>query len=119
MTFYPWEQTHELTTAEVAEIHAGGRPPVAETVAAMQRDMAYMVTHTAVLVQSRHAALAMLVNTPRGQIIPRGECTFTDGSTLAFQDIGMPQPGAPEMTLKELMARAWEVARDLGLELVP
>jgi peptidoglycan hydrolase-like protein with peptidoglycan-binding domain len=91
--------------------------PVTETVAALQRDVAYMVTHTAVLVHSNQPALQMLVNTPRGQIVPRGACKFTDGSTVEFQDVGMPQPGAPAMTLKDLMARVWEIARELGLEL--
>jgi hypothetical protein len=80
--------------------------------------MQYVVRHTAVLVHSRHEALQILVNTKRGQIIPRGECKFNDGSTLELQDIGMPQVGAPEMTVPELMARVWEVARELGLELI-
>ena len=72
--------------------------PVEKTVEALQRDVAFMVQYTAILVRSQHDALRMLVNTPRGQIIPRGKCTLTDGSTIEFQDIGMPQVGAPEYT---------------------
>jgi len=91
--------------------------PVTETVAAMQRDMAYMVTHTAVLVHSNRPELQMLVNTARGQIVPRGQCKFTDGSTMELQDIGMPQVNAPTMTVNELMARLWGLAREAGLEI--
>lgn len=106
MTF-PWEQL-----PAVVEL------PVAETVAALQRDIAYMVTHTAVLVHSEHSELCTLVNTPRGQIIPRGECKFTDGSKFELRDIGMPQVGAPTMTINELMAHLWVTANlALGLEL--
>lgn len=92
--------------------------PVAETLALLQRDVAYMVTYTAVVVHSNRPELAMCVNTKRGQIVPRGECQFTDGSTVEFQDIGMPQVGAPVTTVQELTARVWSLARDLGLELV-
>lgn len=92
--------------------------PVSETLALLQRDIGYMVTHTAVVVHSNRPELSMCVNTKRGQIVPRGECRFTDGSTLELQDIGMPQVNAPVMTVQELMARVWSVARDLGLELV-
>lgn len=99
MTF-PWEQP----------------TPLADTVAALQRDLAYMVTHTAVLVHSNHPALAMLVNTPRGQLV-RGQCEFTDGTTMELQDVGMPQVGASEMSVQELIARTWGIARELGLEL--
>jgi len=103
---FPWEQKPQLPAV-----------PVEDTVAAMQRDMAYIVTHTAVMVHSNQPALSMLVNTPRGQIVPRGECRFTDGSTIEFQDIGAPQVGAPVMSVQELMARVWGVAHELGLEL--
>lgn len=106
MTF-PWDLPPETLPAV----------PVEDTVAALQRDVAYLVTHTGILVHSRHEALQMLVNTARGQIIPRGECRFTDGSTLEFQDIGMPQPSAPAMTVRELVAQVWEIAKQLGLEL--
>lgn len=101
---FPWEQLPAV--------------PIADTVTAMQRDMAYMVQFTGVLVQSNRPELEMLVNTRRGQIIPRGECKFKDGSTFELHDIGMPQVGAPELMVTELMAQIWDVARDLGLELV-
>lgn len=113
MTVFPWEQLPAVQDAP--------EPPAVrsteETVSAMQRDLAYMVTHTAVLVHSNRPELAMLVNTPRGQIVPRGQCKFTNGSTIEFQDIGMPQPGAAVMTVSELMARVWGIAREIGLEL--
>jgi hypothetical protein len=114
----------EMTFPWDAPLPAIVEPPQApavmsteDIVAALQRDFAYAVTHTAVQVRSPHEALQMLVNTPRGQIIPRGECKFTDGTTMEFQDIGMPQIGASLMTVKDLMARVWEAARELGLEL--
>jgi hypothetical protein len=91
--------------------------PVADTVKLLQADLAYMVTHTAVMVHSKHTELQIIVNTRRGQIVPRGECKFSDGSTFEFQDIGMPQVGAPEMTVRELMTKVLETAHALGLEL--
>ena len=106
---YPWE------TPVPAVVEPPQVATVVDVVHALQRDMAYMVSHTAVQVNSSHDALQMLVNTPRGQIIPRGECKLTDGSTIEFQDIGAPQVGAPVMTVKELMARVWEVVTELGL----
>lgn len=114
MTF-PWEQTHELTTAEVRDIAAP--QDVAQTVALLQKDFAYAVQYTAVLVHSNRPELSMLVNTLRGQIVPRGECKFKDGSKIEFQDIGMCQPGAPVMSVQELMQRVWGIAKELGLEL--
>jgi hypothetical protein len=114
MTF-PWDPPPLPAVVEPAQAPAA--QPVETVVAALQRDMAFMVTHTAVLVHSQHEALQILVNTERGQIIPRGECKFTDGSTLEFQDIGMPQVGAPLMTVKDLIAQAWDVASRLGLEI--
>lgn len=108
MTF-PWEQTLVPVVTDA--------PALETTVAALQRDIAYIVTHTAVLVHSRHTALQMLFNVPRGQIVPRGECKFSDGSTLEFQDVGMPQVGAPESNVRELVLRAWNIAKELGLEL--
>jgi hypothetical protein len=92
--------------------------PLEDTVALLQRDFAYAVGHTAVMVHSPHEALQIIVNTKRGQIVPRGECRFSDGSTLEFSDLGMPQIGVPEMNVPELMARVWEIARELGLELL-
>lgn len=101
---FPWEQ-----------------PPVRsmeDTVAALQRDLAYMVSHTAVLVHSKHPALATLVNTPRGQLMPRGECKLSDGSVIEFQDVGMPQVNAPEVSVPDLLKRVYEVTQELGLELL-
>lgn len=100
---FPWEPPAAPSTDDVVKL--------------MQADLRFMTTHTAVLVHSKHASLQMLVNTPRGRIIPRGECKFTDGSTVELQDIGMPQVGAPLVSVADLMARVWEVARELGLEL--
>lgn len=100
---YPWEPV----PAE----------PIADTVANLQADMRYIVTHTAIITRSEHAELRMCVNTPRGQIIPRGECKFTDDTTLEFADIGMPQVGASEMTVKELVTKIWDLAANAGLEL--
>lgn len=91
--------------------------PVEDVVRALQRDVAYAVTHTGILVHSEHAALQMLVNTRRGQIVPRGECYFTDGTKFELQDIGMPQVDAPEMSVRELVSEIWAVAIRLGLEL--
>lgn len=93
--------------------------PVGETVTKLQADLRFIVAYTAVMVHSKHETLQMLVNTRRGQIVPRGECKFSDGSAMEFQDIGMPQPGAPVMTVQELVAKAWETAKILGLELAP
>jgi hypothetical protein len=83
----------------------------------LQRDVAYMVAATAIKVHSNRPELRTVVNTERGQIIPRGACRFTDGTTIEFQDIGMPQVGATLMTVQELMTRVWGIAQDLGLEL--
>lgn len=102
-TRFPWEPAVRSTE---------------DTVALLQRDFAYAIQYTAVVVHSNQAALSMCVNTPRGQIVPRGECRFTDGSKLELHDIGMPQPNCPQMTVQELMARVWDIARELGLELI-
>jgi hypothetical protein len=91
--------------------------PIADTVALLQRDFAYAIQYTAVLVRSNRPELQMLVNTQRGQIVPHGECKFTDGSTFELQDLGMPQVGIFEMTVKDLLAKVWEAALNLGLEL--
>lgn len=108
VTRYPWEQVPAAVTERTTE----------ETVRLMQADLLYMTTHTSVTVHSNQPALEMLVNTPRGQIVPRGECKFRDGSTIEFQDIGMPQVGAPIVTVRDLMARVWSIAAELGLELI-
>ncbi len=91
--------------------------PVAEQVDLLKADVAYMVTHTCVVVRSNREELRLRINTPRGQIVPRGECKFSDGTTIEYQDLGMPQPGAPEMTVDELTTRVWKIAASLGLEL--
>jgi hypothetical protein len=91
--------------------------PVAETVALIQADVRFMVSHTAVLVRCDRPELRVVVNTPRGQIIPAGVCRFADGTEIEYQDLGMPQPGAEVMTVGELVARTWDVAANLGLSL--
>lgn len=90
-----------------------------ETVTAIQRDLAYMVTHTAVRVHSNRPELTIVVNTPRGQIIPMGEVKYRGGYTVELQDIGMPQPGAVEMKINELAAHVHATALFAGLELEP
>lgn len=113
MTF-PWEQLP--ATQEAAELPAPRN--VEDVVTALQRDFAYAVRMTAVVVHSNNPAFAAVVNTDRGQIIPCGECKFTDGTTVELQDIGMCQPNTPYMTVQEIMAQVWDTATDLGLELV-
>lgn len=90
---------------------------LADTVAAIQADIAFAVQHTAVLVRSSNEALRTVANTERGQLTPPGFVTFTDGSTVEFQDIGMPQPGAPLMTVHELVKACFAKAIELGLEI--
>lgn len=95
-------------------------PPISvqDTVAALQRDFAYAVANTAVVVHSNNPAFTFVANTKRGQIVPRGEVKFTDGTTIELQDIGMCQPGdVPYMTVQEIMSHIWAVASDRGLEL--
>ncbi len=93
--------------------------PVDETVAKLQSDIRYIISHTAVMVFSSRPELCMLVNTRRGQIVPRNECKFSDGTTLEMQDIGMPQVGVSEMTGPDLIEHIWGAVRGLGLELAP
>lgn len=100
---YPWETASE--------------PSLAETVRALQADMAYAIGHTAILVRSSNTLLRMVANTVRGQSMPPGVCTFTDGSTVEFQDIGMPQAGVPEMTVPELVRAVFHKATELELEI--
>lgn len=102
MTF-PWEQLPAVR--------------VEDTVKLLQQDFAYAVQYTAVMVRSSRPELQIVVNTPRGQIIPRGVCKFSDGTTTEFQDIGMPRPNVPTMNIEDLMAQVWEIAKNLGLEL--
>ncbi len=91
---------------------------VEDTVAALQRDFAYAVSNTAIVVHSSNPAFAMTVNTQRGQIIPRGQVRFNDGTTIELQDIGMCQPNVPYMTVHEIMTNIWGLASELNLELV-
>lgn len=107
---FPWEQ---LPAAQVGN----GIEQTIRTVELLQKDFAYAVQYTAVLVHSNRPELSMMVNTLRGQIVPRGECKFKDGSKIEFQDIGMCQPGAPVVSVLDLMARVWGIAKELGLEL--
>ena len=102
LTIFPWEPTP---------------PAVADTVAALQRDFAYAVANTAIAVHSDNPAFTMTVNTRRGQIVPRGQVRFSDGTTVELQDIGMCQPNVPHMTVQEIMSRIWALATELGLEL--
>lgn len=96
--------------------------PLSETVRLLQADVSYMVKHTAVAVHvtGPHAAtLSMVANTPRGQLVPTGEGRLTQGHVVIFQDIGMPQPGLPEMTIDELSQALTEKALALGLGVEP
>jgi hypothetical protein len=93
-----------------------------QTVKALQADVRTMVSHTGVIVHAtgpHAAALGMLVNTTRGQLIPPGEVRYSGGHTLRFQDLGMPQPGAPFMTIPQLVKSLVDVTQRLGLELEP
>ena len=89
-----------------------------DTVKALQADMLFAVKHTAILVRSSNSSLRMVVNIERGSDIPSGVCTFTDGTTIEFQDIGMPQPGVPTMTAQELGKAVFSKVTELGLEIV-
>ena len=94
------------------------RRSVEDTLDLLRNDFAYAVANTAVVVHSNNPALVLTANTPRGQLIPRGEVKFTDGTTIELQDIGMCQPNVPYMTVQQIMSRIWKLASDLGLELM-
>jgi hypothetical protein len=103
----PWEQPD--TPPEIEDL--------AETVRALQADLRFAVSHTAILVRSDNEALRMVFNTERGQGMPDPlKCTFRDGTTMEFQDIGMPQPGVPTKNIKEIVTAALEQAFALGLQ---
>ena len=103
----PWEQPD--TPPETDD--------VAETVRALQADLRFIVSHTAILVRSSDPALRMVFNTERGQSMPDPlKCTFRDGTTMEFQDIGMPQPGVPTKIIEEIVVAALEKALALGLQ---
>lgn len=91
---------------------------VEETVSLLQSDFAYAVAHTCIVVHSNNPALMFMANTHRGQLVPRGEVKFLDGTTIELQDIGMPQVNAQYMTVQQIMARVWKLASELGLEIV-
>lgn len=93
------------------------RRSVEDTVALLQQDFAYAVANTAVVVHSNNPALVFAANTSRGQLVPRGEVRFTDGTTVELQDIGMCQPNMPYLTVQQIMSRIWKLASDLGLEI--
>jgi len=100
---FPWKQSAEHS--------------LEDTVAALQRDFAFAVKHTAVLVRSSDERLRMIVNTPRGYNIPEGIGTFKDGTITELYDLGMPQPGAPVMTIDQLAKLVLDKATEIGLEL--
>ena len=110
----PWE-----TPADEGELQSldDAVRLLANTVNDIRRDIAFAVRHTAILVCSNNEALRMIVNTVRGQDMPPGGCTFTDGSEVTFRDIGMPQPGVPLMTLQELARAVADKALGMGLVL--
>ncbi len=95
-------------------------PTVQDTVAALQRDFAYAVANTCIVVHSNNPLFELTANTQRGQIIPRGQVKFSDGTWVELQDIGMCQPGKiPYMTVQEIMTHIWTLASNLGLEIKP
>jgi hypothetical protein len=91
---------------------------VDDAIELIQRDFAYAVTHTAIVVHSNNPAMIFTANTHRGQLVPRGEVKFLDGTTVELQDIGMPQVNVQYMTVQQIMSRVWKLASELGLELV-
>jgi hypothetical protein len=93
------------------------RQSAEDAIELLKRDFAYAVANTAVVVHSNNPALVLTANTPRGQLVPRGEVKFTDGTTVELQDIGMCQPNVPYMTVQQIMSRIWKLASDLGLEI--
>lgn len=93
------------------------RRSVEDTVALLQNDFAYAVANTCVVVHSNNPAFAFIANTQRGQLVPRGEVKFTDGTTVELQDIGMCQPNTPYLSVQQIMSRIWKLASDLGLEI--
>jgi len=93
------------------------RRSVEDTIALLQNDFAYAVANTAIVVHSNNPALVFTANTQRGQLVPRGEVKFTDGTTVELQDIGMCQPNVPYMTVQQIMSRVWKLASELKLEI--
>lgn len=93
------------------------RRSVEDTIALIQNDFAYAVANTCIVVHSSNSAFAFVTNTQRGQLVPRGEVRFSDGTTVELQDIGMCQPNVPYMNVQQIMSRIWKLASDLGLEI--
>jgi hypothetical protein len=117
---FPWDAPSETLPAVPDRATVPAAKSTEETIIALQRDFAYAVAYTAVRVHSNHTGLCVTVNTPRGQIVPHGEAKFTDGTTVEFRDIGMPQPGVSTVNnVADLVAMMLDSAKDLGLELVP
>jgi hypothetical protein len=88
-----------------------------DTIALIQNDFAYAVANTAIVVHSNNPAFAFIANTQRGQLVPRGEVKFSDGTTVELQDIGMCQPNTPYMSVQQIMSRVWRLVGELGLEI--
>lgn len=92
-------------------------PSTTDLIEALRRDFAYAVANTCIVVHSNNPAFMFVANTQRGQIVPRGEVKFTDGTTVELQDVGMCQPNVPHMTVQEIMSRIWDLANELSFEL--
>jgi len=93
--------------------------PVEETVKALQQDMAFAIRYTCIIVHSNRAEFQMAFNVPRGELVPRNEGRFTDGTTVEMQDIGMPQPNTPISDVAKISQLIVDIAAALKLELVP
>jgi hypothetical protein len=124
---YPWEKVDPLKELQ-------------DTVQLLQQDFAYALKYTAILVRSSNPDLCLIVNTERGPNIPSGKACFVASAaaqvdkgtypqneeatasslytTIEMQDIGMPQPGIPLMTMGELAKFILQKTQELGLELV-
>lgn len=113
---FPWEQETLPAAPEPGQLPT---TQLEKQVELLTKDFATAVAYTAVLVHSPHAELRILANVPRGQLVPQGVAKYSDGSTVQFQDVGMPQPGAPFMGIPELLRRVFELTQELGLELQP
>jgi hypothetical protein len=91
---------------------------VEDTLELVRNDFAYAIANTAIVVHSNNPAFAFIANTQRGQLVPRGEVKFSDGTTVELQDIGMPQPNVPYMAVQQIMSRVWKLVSELRLEIV-
>src|ERR1700680_1635458 len=106
-------------TADTEELYPWDPPrrSAEDTIALLQNDFAHAVANTAIVVHSNNPAFAFIANTQRGQLVPRGEVKFSDGTTVELQDIGMCQPNVPYVTVQSVVARVWKLATQLGLEI--